>query len=821
MRMAAVDRRLLPFPLGARLLFFCFCLGAPAGATVIRVPQDHSTIQAAINAAQDGDTVLVSRGTYSGGLVLSGKTITLASEYINTSDPSDITQTIIDGGTPILRIENSVGAATTVQGLTFQNGDYQLVNHARRVNILNNRFISGGSDQISFEGAGGLVRDCHFDTAGDDGIDVDQASDPTIENNTILNSRNDGIEIRLHSYTGPGLEITIRNNYISGAREDGIQLIDYAGLSSRVFRIEGNVIVGNAMVGLGCMPDGISNEDFGGAPLQEEVQVVNNTFSGSPYGLTGGDNMLLLNNVFVGSTQVAVKRVAGASVVTHTDFWANGTDHSGSNVDTGTTLLQDPLLDASYNLMEGSPCIDAGAASIVWNGKTVSAPPYSGAAPDLGARETASGPALPTVTVTATDGSAAELGPDPGTFIVSRTGDTSTPLTVDYSVDGTATEGTDYGALLRSVTIDAGAPSAPVTVAPFDDAEPEPTETVVLTLSAGAAYTVGSPSSATVSIADDDTVLPTVMIAVTEAIAAEAGPDPGTFTVSRTGEVSPPLAVEYVVGGDATNGVDYQTIGTSVTIPAGSSTASITITPIDDAVMDDEEVVLTLAASPSYVVGSPGGASLTIQDNDTTVSFQDGLSPSSGYAGTRDTHISEAKPRANFGTASAVRVDGDVGSGKDLVGLLMWDVSSIPAGSAVQAVTITFEVTDKSGKPYEVYEVRRPWLENQATWNVYATGANWSTPGAKGSLDRGSTVLGTVSGSALGSYVLTLNASGVALVQSWVDNPSANNGILIANAANADGLAVNSRNASTAAKRPKLAVTYAPGATAAANEMPW
>ena len=375
------------------LLFVYSGAAGEARSAVIRVPQDFSGIQAAINAAQSGDMVLVSPGTYGGGLVISGKTITLASNYINTGDPNDITQTTIDGGSPILTIQASVGAATTVRGLTFRNGDYQLVNYARRVNILNNRFIDGGGDQVSFEGAGGLVGDCFFDNAGDDGIDSDNASDPTIVNNTILNSGNDGIEIRLQSYTGPTLEVFIRENFISGCTEDGIQLIDYAGASSRVFRIEGNVLANNGMAGLGCMANGATNENFAGAPLVEQVQVIGNTFSGNPHGLTGGDNMLVMNNIFVSAAQIGVKRVAASSLVTYNDFWSNGTAHTGSNVNAGSTLLQNPLLDANYDLQAGSPCIDAGAASLVWNGNPVSAPPYSGTAPDLGAHET-SGPPL-------------------------------------------------------------------------------------------------------------------------------------------------------------------------------------------------------------------------------------------------------------------------------------------------------------------------------------------------------------------------------------------------------------------------------------------
>jgi hypothetical protein len=68
-----------------------------------------------------------------------------------------------------------------------------------------------------------------------------------------------------------------------------------------------------------------------------------------------------------------------------------------------------------------------------------------------------------------------------------------------------------------------------------------------------------------------------------------------------------------------------------------------------------------------------------------------------------------------------------------------------------------------------------------------------------------------VTASALGSYTLTLNGSGVALVQSWVNAPSSNNGLIIANTTSSDDLIVSARNASTKANRPKLTVTYLGG----------
>ena len=64
--------------------------------TTILVLEDQPSIQAGIDAAQDGDLLLASPRTDSEKLTLSGKTITLPSQFHTTSDPSFIDQTIID-----------------------------------------------------------------------------------------------------------------------------------------------------------------------------------------------------------------------------------------------------------------------------------------------------------------------------------------------------------------------------------------------------------------------------------------------------------------------------------------------------------------------------------------------------------------------------------------------------------------------------------------------------------------------------------------------------------------------------------------------------
>ena len=113
-------------------------------------------------------------------------------------------------------------------------------------------------------------------------------------------------------------------------------------------------------------------------------------------------------------------------------------------------------------------------------------------------------PALPTVTISARDALAGEAPMDTGTLIVSRTGNTGSPLTVQIVVDGTAAAGADYVALSGEVTIPAGAASASITVTPVDDALVEAKETVIVTLSAGAGYTVGTASKAKVTITSED-----------------------------------------------------------------------------------------------------------------------------------------------------------------------------------------------------------------------------------------------------------------------------------------------------------------------------
>lgn len=372
---------------------------ARTDAATLHVPRDYPTIQAAIDAASDGMRVLVAPGTYHEELRIAGKRITLASRFVETFDPRDIERTVLDGRIPrslvgsrraeaILDVQPDAGPGTGIIGFTIQEGD-DGIRCAADVEILHNRFFSN-TDGIDYESGGGTCRYNMCEKNRDDAVDLDDACAVRIEENLLKNNDDDGIEIRMQSFSGPRLNITIRNNRILKSGEDGIQIIGYPGLSDRIIRIERNLIADTAMAAIGFMADGQTREDYSAADVPEHVEIVNNTLVNNRYGITGGDSVVAINNAIVGTEKTALKRVDGDSILAHNLLWNNGTDNDGSNVDLRTTRYQSPQLDDDHHPMPHSPCLDAGIAELKRDGEVliaISRRSYTGAAPDLGAFE--------------------------------------------------------------------------------------------------------------------------------------------------------------------------------------------------------------------------------------------------------------------------------------------------------------------------------------------------------------------------------------------------------------------------------------------------
>ena len=106
-----------------------------------------------------------------------------------------------------------------------------------------------------------------------------------------------------------------------------------------------------------------------------------------------------------------------------------------------------------------------------------------------------------------------------------------------------------------------------------------------------------------------------VNVYAADAVASEAGAAPGTFAIVRTGSLQP-LVVPFTIGGTASPGVDFQTSPlASVFLPLGATRATVTVTPLSDAIVDPAETVtLEASAGATYTLGTQRVASLTIED---------------------------------------------------------------------------------------------------------------------------------------------------------------------------------------------------------------
>jgi hypothetical protein len=265
-------------------------------------------------------------------------------------------------------------------------------------------------------------------------------------------------------------------------------------------------------------------------------------------------------------------------------------------------------------------------------GKTYSF--YSVATDRLGLREDApSQPdattltAYPTITLAVSYGnSVGEDGSNNLVYTFSRSEPRTSALTVNYTLAGSATLGTDYTGIAatpatKTITFAAGVATATLTVDPTADTTIEPDETVALTLAAGTGYTIGTTAAVVGTILDDDQI---VSLAVAPASSSEDGSGNLIYTFSRNanGALNRALTVNYTLAGSATLGTDYTGIAATpatktITFAAGVATATLTVDPTADTTIEPyETVALTLAAGTGYTIGTTAAVVGTITNDD-------------------------------------------------------------------------------------------------------------------------------------------------------------------------------------------------------------
>ena len=328
-----------------------------ASAHVLRVPADYLKIQLAVNAAVNGDTVVVSPGTYFENVIFRGKKILLTSRYYESGDVSFILSTVINGSKPAF--------SDTTSCVLF-------INHEDSTSILQGFTLTGGGGTAwTDEHGAGIYRE--------GGGVLSALSSPTICHNLIVDNAGINANGTLTSGGGGGMRCGdgtphILNNVImsnKGMYGGGIVLnycdgaivknnivflnkVDQFTAGKQTF--DGGGIWINNKLSASAKPDIIENNTI----------FANSSAVGSVGGLLveGGASVTVRNNIIWNNhsaSQPGQVSISGATVsLTYNDIMA-------TTAGTGNITVDPGIADSSFYLLTGSSCIDAGDPSTAYN----------------------------------------------------------------------------------------------------------------------------------------------------------------------------------------------------------------------------------------------------------------------------------------------------------------------------------------------------------------------------------------------------------------------------------------------------------------------
>lgn len=285
------------------------CLTGPLAAATIAVPGDYPTIQAAVDAAVDGDTILIADGVYPENLDFLGKAVTVASHFLLNRNPQHIDATIIDGGSPpaggpgsTVCFQSGEDTASVLAGLTVTGGSGTLIRETPTP-------VRAGGGVLFTNGSGGKLDHCR------------------ITANTIIST---GTGLGAGVASGPAghqATIVVDNCTVSGNRVTATEWAEGGGMS-----LTGNVII-------------------------RDSRISDNTVASEFNSAVGGGIRILCD---VNTTPLTWARITGTDITRNTavstmaDAFGGGLNCSGSGLELTTSTITNNFLSG------GTRCYGAG-----------------------------------------------------------------------------------------------------------------------------------------------------------------------------------------------------------------------------------------------------------------------------------------------------------------------------------------------------------------------------------------------------------------------------------------------------------------------------
>jgi hypothetical protein len=295
------------------------------------------------------------------------------------------------------------------------------------------------------------------------------------------------------------------------------------------------------------------------------------------------------------------------------------------------------------------------------------------------------GVSTPTFAFSQSSYSVSEAGPV-ATITINRSGSTLGAVSVHVATaNGTATAGSDYTAVSEDVAFAAGETAKTISIPITDDLVTEGNETVSLSLSSPIGGELSWPSTATLTIVDNERSF--ALSSAGYSVSEGAGSVP--ITITRSGSTALADSVHFATAnGTATAGSDYTAVSEDVAFAAGETAKTVSIPITDDGLLESSETVSLSISSPSSgaTLGSPSAATLTIQDNDAALAFSAATYAAKESSGSATIRVN----RTGYG-ASAVSVrfataNGTATAGSDYT--TVNQVVSFAAGESSKTVTV-------------------------------------------------------------------------------------------------------------------------------------